>query len=364
MSKKRWVLFYLFFAIIGGVLGFTMGDTLSGVFRFTWSFVDIIVTVVLFVIVYFLLVTVHEFGHYVMGKMLNYELLMYRVSFLAFKKENGKMRFHIERNKGYSGLCAMLPDQEANPVAKRHIWYYGGGILFNLLSGLIAVPFALSSDGYLQLFFVLFIALSVIVALVNLFPFKTKQQLITDGAYMFGLLRPNRETKAIFATTKFAVALRGGVRPRELSLQVEGEIENPTLMIYSYYQALDQLDVEAMKEGIDKILTNINQYPEVFKIAIYYEVVTFGILTNDLRTINLYIDEVKKKVSKDQDLNGRRVQAYVAYWQDDIPAARKYIEAARQVEHFFPLPGQAKMEVHLLDYLQTLIDERAIKHAE
>ena len=358
MSKKQWTLFYLFFAIVGGVIGFTMGDVLSAEFQVTWSYVDIVITVVLFFIVYFLLVTIHEFGHFVMGKVLNYELLMYRVSFLAVKKENGKMRVHIEKNKGYSGLCAMLPDPTADPLAKRHIWYYSGGILFNLLSGLIALPFALATDGYLQLFLILFIALSVLLACINLFPFKTKEQLVTDGAYIFGLLWPNEETKAIFATTKFAVALRGGVRPRELSVQVEGASEHPTLMIYAYYQALDQFDFEAMKESMDSILTNINQYPEVFKMAIYYEVVTYGILTNDHRTINRYISEVNKNVCKDQDLNGRRVQAYLAYWQDDIPAARKYIEAARQVEHFFPLPGQAKMEVQLLDYLQTLIDEK------
>lgn len=90
-----------------------------------------------FLIAFLLVTNIHEFGHFVFGKLLGYNLIIYQFSVFAWVYENGKLKFSLRKAKGYSGYCVMVPYKEV-PLYKQAL-YYAGGIIFNFITGGIFV---------------------------------------------------------------------------------------------------------------------------------------------------------------------------------------------------------------------------------
>lgn len=88
-----------------------------------------------------MVINIHEFGHFVYGKLYGYKLLTYQIGFFSWSKENDKIKFSIIRNKGYSGLCSMIPPEKELPNYK-DVLFYAGGIIFNVIIGAIFIIFA------------------------------------------------------------------------------------------------------------------------------------------------------------------------------------------------------------------------------
>ncbi|MGB4492251.1 MAG: hypothetical protein WBI32_05255, partial [Halanaerobiales bacterium] len=49
----------------------------------------------------FININIHEFGHFVFGKLAGYKLISYRFSIFTWNYENGKMKFSLQFNQAY-----------------------------------------------------------------------------------------------------------------------------------------------------------------------------------------------------------------------------------------------------------------------
>ncbi|GAA4067184.1 M50 family metallopeptidase [Amphibacillus indicireducens] len=358
MKKK--MIFYILFLIgcagIGFVGGYFLANTEIAV---DLSIQQLIISFLILIIVQFIAVNIHEFGHFLVGKILGYRLLMYQIGLLAFTYENGKMKFQFKRAKGFAGLCAMIPPMGTNMLDKKHVFYYAGGIIINVVTGLLALiglPFI--SNLYGQIFIAIFSFISIVLGLANLVPYKTAGNHFSDGKFIVGILKQSPSVKSMLTIQNTFTQLAGGIRPKDLLIDTDQLLnqDDPTLLLLQYYQALDHNDQEQFIQLIEKIIDQIGHVPSVSLPGFYYEILTAGILSERTEWIETYYPLAEKSLNQDQDLNGARVKAYYAWHQGDFERVQQQIDHAKTVAPKFPIRGQAEMELMLINNLQEKLN--------
>ncbi|MFW6311510.1 MAG: site-2 protease family protein [Nanoarchaeota archaeon] len=324
--------------------------------------VSFLTSLMLIAIASFININIHEFGHFVLGKILGYKLISYRFSIFSWNNENGKMKFSIRINKGYSGLCAMLP-----PDKKLHkgieILFYAGGIFFNLIFALIFLFLGSLMSEYViinNLF--LFIALiGFILSVINLLPFDSGNS-STDGKIIWSLILKKPFANKLTDIKKISSQLAAGIRPGELSISFPDDMTNIRtydliFILYFYFKALDNNN-ENMMSAYAKILEdNIEVFPNHALPPLYYELCFQACISDDKEKAKEYYEKAGKILQKDQDVNGLRVKAYYEYYiKENFEKAFIYCEDALAVVDKFPIKGQAIMEERLVKELISKID--------
>ncbi|WP_067840931.1 M50 family metallopeptidase [Amphibacillus sediminis] len=355
--KVKRLLFVVMFIVIFFLIGFFMAiyfDTNDMTFNISIS--NIVVSYLLFLVVGFVVINLHELGHFLFGRLLGYQLITYRIGMLSLTKENGKLKLEWIKNKGYGGLCAMIPPKDSNPYDKKHLYFYAGGILLNLLTGLIAIPALRFVSGYGQTFLFIFIFWSIIMGLLNLIPLKTSGNIHSDGKIIWGILLNDPIVAGLLAAMAVNVQMAGGVRPKALHLPDNSMTNHePSLLLFNYYAALDEGDLERLPQLVEQIERRLNDFSTFLLPAIYYELVMAGCILDDQRLVNQYYPLAHQTLKRDRDLNGERIKAYYAFECGDLAQAKTHIDKGRMVAKKFPLPGQIEMELTLLDRLEQRI---------
>jgi len=313
-----------------------------------------------------LCINIHEFGHFVLGRLLGYQLFSYRILFLTWLNKNGKIKFSVRENKGFGGSCAMMPPEEKLPYYK-HGLYYAGGIIFNILSALIfMIPGAVLHHpfGSMNSFPRSFILISLLLGAFNLLPLTAGGR-PSDGKMVWGFLLKKPYVEKYMGSKKAANQLSSGTRPNSLQLPVSPETAKPgkidmTLMLYRYFQALDSDDTA---EAIDRAKTfekNLHAFPLRLRTAVYYELCFIGCITEDKTKAELYYNKARKTLEKDMDDDGLRVKAYYAYYVNhNSTAALHLCESVAEVCEKCPMEGQAMMEKDLAVKLKNIISAEA-----
>ncbi|WP_416150364.1 M50 family metallopeptidase [Salipaludibacillus sp. HK11] len=344
--------------IIGVAFGvFGMSYIVENLPSFDFSLVEWILLVSLVIVGWFLNINLHEFGHFLFGKLSGYRLLSFRVGLFSWDYENGKMKFAFKKNEGYSGLCMMIP-----PVNNQGKWkdlaYYSGGIVLNVLTGIVSFLIASLVNGpIIFLLFLYFLGGSaLLLAVVNLVPFMS-QQLSTDGKLIWGIILGRPFAERLIEVNKIASLLSVGVRPKELPISLDGNVENldlysVTLFYYEFIKAIDEPNMEKIITNADIMEQNVEIFPPLMQPAIYYDLCFVGCLTGDDEKAKLYYEKSGKTLQKDQDCNGLRVKAYYEfYMNNNTGEARRLANEALEVIELFPLKGQAIMEEDLVKKL-------------
>jgi len=356
-KKHLWlILFYLGCAAIGFFGAYF--DLFSGLLDHL-TIENALIYLLLFLISLFLVINIHEFGHFVFGKLLGYKLLMYQIGLLNFTYENGKMKFSFKKTKGFDGFCAMIPPKDASAFDKRNLLYYAGGIGFNVATGILAlVALSITENPSLRSFIYIFAWMSIILGLFNLIPFKTAGNQFSDGKFIIGILRQNEHVSAMLALQNVVTQLAGGIRPKKLNFDHKelANFDDPSLFLLQYFHALDQENDDKAKELIEKLISRLDDVSSIALPGNYYEIITAGILFNQSEWIEKYYSLVEKTLNHDRDLNGERVKAYYAWYTGNQDQAKQHIERAKAVADKFPLRGQAEMELALLDRLEQKIN--------
>ncbi|BAM46674.1 site-2 protease family protein [Amphibacillus xylanus] len=359
MKKKYiWITFFYLACAAFGFFGAYFG--LFDIFFADLSLLNIGAFCLLFLISLFLIINIHEFGHFVFGKLLGYQLLMYQIGILNFTYENGKMKFSFKKTKGFDGFCAMIPSEGTNAFDKKHLLFYAGGIIFNIVTGVVALVIAPQlTNFYIRNFNYLFGFISIILAFINLVPFKTSGNQYTDGKYIIGIISGNQQVRGLLALQNVMTQLAGGIRPKQLNFDQNelGQFEDPTLDFLQYFQALDQGNDSLAKTQIEKIISKLDDVSSIALPGYYYEIITAGILFGQPDWVETYYPKAEKMLNLDRDLNGERVKAYYAWYKDNISKAKQHIKQAKAVADKFPFRGQAQMELSLINQLEAKIEQ-------
>jgi hypothetical protein len=354
-KKKNKMLAVLIQLFIGVIIGFVGGVSIvDKLFSGEWTLARVILFLLFIFIAIFININIHEFGHFIFGKRLGYTLVSYRVAIFTWNNENGQMKFSIIKNKGYDGLCAMIPPERPLPPCKDGL-YYAGGIILNILSGLVFIGVRFLPLGFSQpvnSFFSILGGIAVVLGIINFIPFVSQNN-PTDGKILWSIIFKKPFARKLIEITKMSSQLSAGIRPRDMqaSYSIAGdnlEVFDIMAMIFSYFKALDN-NSEDMMYYIDLLEKNIDTFPPQLLPSVYYELCYTGCISGDENKAKEYYKKAGKILQHDKDINGLRVKAYYQYHiNKDIEAAMILCENALAVAHKFPIKGQGLMEKDLV----------------
>lgn len=315
----------------------------------------------------FLAIHIHELGHLLVGKLLGFRLHSFRVVMFAWQMENGRLRFALIPNRGYGGLCAMIPVRRTD---QRAFAYYAlGGILLNSVTGAGALLLLLFREGWsdiMTLLLAIFGVLSLALACLNLLPFLSAGQ-PTDGMIFFSILRKRPLAKKLHRNSLASQMLLGGIRPRDMALPpLEGEealdFQDLQYLLLRYFQAMDGGEETERIRLLERMEAHLSVVPDLGTPPFHYEMAQHHAMEGNGNRAWHHVAAAGPILTRDLDLNGLRVKAHLAwYLEGDGAKALQLVEKARTVRDGFPFPGQAKMEEDLLHALEdTLRKEHAL----
>ncbi|MGM0522787.1 MAG: site-2 protease family protein [Bacillota bacterium] len=299
----------------------------------------------------FLAINIHEFGHFVFGKLAGMDLLIYRIGFLEWKKVNGAFHVSVEKMHGYGGLCGMIPKRLGDISNRSFIIYFFGGALFNLISAFLSYILILHTSGLLQMFLWVFVVMSVFLGVSNLFPFKTSTMMMSDGAYIVGLIRGEKAVTDLVEMMNFSAQLQAGVSPGQLNFELVKENESIHYALLKHLQALEQLDFNTLRETKAILDERVNTSDFITRKSILNELVVACILLEDHEGVKKWRNSLTH-IEKDRDANGYRTKAYLAYYDGNLTLAKQAIDKGRAVLHHYPSLGQQTTEAVLFNFLE------------
>lgn len=362
-EMKKWsgIIIQVVIGMIMGLLGSIYAvDKLSS----KWGMIAPILLILFVYIGIFVHINIHEFGHYIFGKIFGYKLISYRIGIFAWNHENGKMKLSIIKNNGYGGLCAMLPPEKELEDYKE-ILFYAGGILLNILSGLLFIGVALIFPGFsetIKSFFSLLGIVGLFLGILNLMSFFSGNN-PTDGKIIWSKILKKPLADKMMILNKMIAQLSAGIRPRELNIDEsidldKAEIFDLMTIFYKYYKALDSNKLEDMKYNAKILEENIEAFPAHSLPGLYYELCYLACISGDEEKARKYYEKAGKILERDKDVNGFRVKAsYEYYINKDLEVAAAYCDNALAVVNKFPIRGQALMEEDLVKVLKKEIEK-------
>lgn len=322
----------------------------------------ILLMLIFIYIAIFLHINIHEFGHFVFGKTFGYKLISYRIWIFAWNYENGKMKFSIIKSNGYGGLCAMIPPEKELEVYKE-LLFYAGGILLNILSGILFIRVNYIFTGLsetIKFFFAIIGIVGIFLGSINLLSFFTGN-IPTDGKIIWSKILKKPLADKMMIVTKLMAQLSAGIPPRDLVIDPDMELDKETfdlyIILYKYYKALDSNNVEEMNSNARILEKNIEFFPAHSLPSLYYELCYLACISGDEDKAKNYYEKAGKILERDKDVNGLRVKAYYEYYiNKDLEAAATYCDNALAVVNKFPVKGQAFMEEDLVKALKEKIE--------
>jgi hypothetical protein len=360
IKKKRIAIILQILA--GGFLGFLGGYLLVNKLLFgDWNFARLILFLIFLIAGLFITTNVHEIGHLILGKINGYKLISYRIGFFALNKENGKIKFSIIKNEGYMGLCAMIAPEKKIPDLN-HLLYYSGGVLFNILFGivLIIIKSIINPHDLLNMVFIITAAISILLGVVNFIPFFSGNN-PSDGKIMWSIILKKPFSKKLMEVNRLCAQFSAGKSLSELDIPFDFNIYQPdsldiTLLFYSYFKALDTDDDEMRSKYIKKMKQWINYIPGQLFPHTCYEICYNACIDGDREEAVEYYKKAEKILINDKDVNGLRVKAYYEYYVNkNINVSKFFCDSALEVVDKFPVRGQALIEEKLVKKLINIM---------
>lgn len=360
-DMKKW-LGIIIQVVVGMIIGFFGSLYAAEKLSAKWGRLGIIWFILFVYIGTFIQINIHEFGHYIFGKILGYKLMSYRIGIFTWNYENGKMKFSIIKNNGYGGLCAMLPPQQGLEGYKE-LLFYAGGILLNILTGLlfIGLSFLLGISAIISSFFFILGIVGLFLGILNLISFFTENH-PTDGKIIWSKILKKPFAEEMMAMNKMMSQLSAGIRPRDLNIDSSLDIDKAEMfhrvvILYKYYKALDSNNLEDMEHNARILEENIEAFPAYSLPGLYYELCFLACISGDEEKAKKYYEKAGKILERDKDVNGLRVKAYFEYYiNKDHKAASTHCDNALAVANKFPIRGQALMEEDLVKALKEKIE--------
>ena len=175
-------------------LGYVFGESLPGalydlevdLFLFIFSLV-ILCFLLLFYVLNFLSIILHEVGHLLFGLKAKLKFISFTIWNIAFTKNNDKLK--IEKKTaipGIGGYCVMITDNNIKYTKDSIMFYYLGGIMFNIILACLSLGGILLVDYKLVevILWMLFV-INVYYALYNLVPAVNVSGNVSDTMHLF-----------------------------------------------------------------------------------------------------------------------------------------------------------------------------------
>lgn len=162
-----------------------------------------------------ILIPLHEAGHLVCGLLTGYKFVSFRVFNLTFIKEEGKMKIKRYSVAGFGGQCLLTPPDiplDKIPTA----WYNFGGVLVNIIVGLIVVPLLFTDlNPFMREAVVVFLLTDLFFVILNGIPFRINGT-GNDAYNMLSLRRHPVAKLGMINALRSNALIQQGMRPKDL----------------------------------------------------------------------------------------------------------------------------------------------------
>ena len=216
-APKRWKS-GLIGALLGVLLGLFLGfgsDLLKisspAVVRRGFSQVAFPIAMLLILILQYVVVIVHEFGHFVFGTMAGLKLNFLRIGPFQIS-QSWKISRHRRTGTGAAGLASLIPPEGPLPLSHL-ILYLLGGVSANLITA--GAVMLVDKWKPLPAPFGIFVFISLLVAFVNVLPFRYRS-MVSDGGRIWMLLFKREQAERWLAIMRLGASLAHDTRPEDL----------------------------------------------------------------------------------------------------------------------------------------------------
>lgn len=159
---------------------------------------------------------VHEGGHLVCGLASGYGFRSFRVGGLLWSRQNGRLKLSRLQVPGTAGQCLLAPPAPAADGSYPYRLYLAGGVLANLLTGLLCLWPALTVQNYwLAMFWLGLAVLGLGMAVQNGLPVHMAR-VCTDGYNFYRMAKNADARRAVWLQLAYVAALADGCRMSEL----------------------------------------------------------------------------------------------------------------------------------------------------
>jgi hypothetical protein len=352
------ILFFIICFALGGFLGLKMGDRIKGL-----GFTEILGIFLAIYLGIFIHINIHEFGHFLFGKLFKYTLIAYAIGPIKFENQNGKMKIRLEKSKGYAGLCAMIPKEDAK---KNHqILYTLGGVIFNIISSILLIFIGRDiNNKYIKLLIYIFSGFGILLGVINLIPYKSLGN-PTDGMVVLYLIRNNEEAKVYQKIIDYGKRLNGGIKLKDMELitfdmntSKDFDVSKIQLANLAYMQSIELKEEDRLKEYIDFLEHHLDEIPTYLKIGVIGELIFYYCHFNkDEKKAKKYYKLIEDQLVKDKDINGRRkLGAFKFYIEEKKEEAKEILNTGLLVKNKYPMKTFAELEEKIiLEVIKNII---------
>ena len=164
----------------------------------------------------FLQIFIHEAGHLVFGLMTGYRFSSFRLGSFMLLKKDGKLHFKRLSLAGTGGQCLMIPP-DWNDGRFPFVLYNLGGVLFNLLSGMLAFALLPLFPAYSvpETLLWLFALIGLAFALLNGVPLRMGL-IDNDGANAVSMGKNTAALRAFYKQFKINESTARGIRLKDM----------------------------------------------------------------------------------------------------------------------------------------------------
>lgn len=300
---------------------------------------------------------VHELGHLIMGLLSGYSFLSFRVASFVIVRQNGSWKLKRQTIAGTGGQCLMVPPDSDEPEKVPAMMYHFGGGLFNILTVLITLPFALKAENlYAGVFLYMMIIISVSQILMNLVPMKLP--LPNDGYNMMLIRRSIDDRIAMYNILRMKAYSdqRPSRMPEKLFVfSEEGEYSRISKLMYAS-RLLDEKQIGEAEEVFRECARKDDRTPgEYYRLeaacGLLFCLLTERAPVQEIEQV--YDEELKKYIAGSKKHQMDKHVLLYAYEHlsalDEEAAQKEYAEVLRLAKEN-PDRGDAEMYLSLLTY--------------
>jgi hypothetical protein len=295
--KKRFleVLPVAVLALVGAVVGYLAAsgglDPLPGVALTRGQTLTILATLP---VVYAFCIAVHEAGHVLGGRLVDFRTLLFIVGPLRVERTADGFETGLNRSVALAGgLAAMVP-RGLHDLRRRTVVMVAFGPMASLMVGAqflvlyqVASPALLRPDAaFPALLTAMVIAatgiLSLLVGIITLIPGRSGG-FYSDGARLFRLLRADDAAEREMALVALTGMSMAGTRPRDwdrrlveqcAGIRDGGPFEVGGLQL-AFAHALDSGDIDAARRNLEAALHRVGQLPRSARSSLLLAAATF-----------------------------------------------------------------------------------------
>ena len=213
-----------------------------------------LVSILSFIVSVTILVIIHEGGHLVCGLLSGYKFVSFRIFNLTFIKVDGKLKIKRFGVAGTGGQCLLDPPDL--PVDKIPTgWYNAGGVLANIIVGLLVLPLLWADlPPLLSVAVVIFLITDLFLILMNGIPMQPGG-LGNDAYNMLYLNRNQAAKRGLVMQLRSNALIQNGVRPKDMPeewFEVTSDINysNPLELSVPLMRASRLMDEYRMEEAL------------------------------------------------------------------------------------------------------------------